>query len=462
MALSTTIARALRSKLAGAVVGADDAGYDERRQVWNGAIDRRPCAIACCLDAGDVQHALRVAREHGVRVTVRGGGHNVAGLALVDGALLVDLSGMREVRVDAARRAAHIGGGASWSDVDAATSAFGLATTGGLISSTGVGGFTLGGGAGWLMRRHGLACDNLLSARLVQADGHLVQVDAATQPDLFWALRGGAGGLGVVTSFELRLHPVDTVRAGLLIFDGAQAAAVLRRFRDVVADAPDECCAMAVMTNAPPLPFLAGEWHGRPVCIVAVCCTGEAGIGERFVDALRQAGTPVADHVGPMPYVEWQRKLDPSAPRGRQQYWKNVNFERLDDAAIDAIARASLRRPTPFTELHVQHMGGAVARVAASETAFTQRGARYFVNLLGAAETASEFDGLRAWIRSLSDQLSVHALPGRMPNFSDGDDPDAALRTGGDHARRLQALRARFDPDGLFANPRHASADGGS
>ena len=460
MSLPTTIAQALRSKLSGAVFDAADGDYDDRRRVWNGAIDRRPCAIACCAGEADVQQALRIAREHGVRVTVRGGGHNVAGLALVDGALLVDLSGLRSVQVDAARRVARVGGGALWSDVDAATAPAGLATTGGLISSTGVGGFTLGGGAGWLMRRHGLACDNLLSARLVLADGHAVTVDAATQPDLFWALRGGAGGLGVVTSFDLRLHPVAEVTAGLLIFDGAQAAGVLRHFRDVVADAPDECCAMAVLAAAPPLPFLAGEWHGRPVCIVAVCCAGEAAVGERFVDALRGAGTPVADHVGPMPYAEWQKKLDPSAPPGRQQYWKNVNFERLDDAAIDAIAQAALARPTPFTELHVQHMGGAVARVPAAETAFTQRGARYFVNLLGAAETRSEFDGLRAWIRALSDRLSVHALPGRMPNFSDGDDPDAAARAGGDPARRLQALRTRFDPEGLFANPRQASAGG--
>ena len=462
MSVSPTIVQALRSKMLGAVHGAGDAGYDDRRRVWNGAIDRRPCAIACCADTPDVQHALRAAREHGLQVTVRGGGHNVAGLAVVDGALLVDLSDMRSVHVDATRRIVRIAGGALWSDVDAATAVSGLATTGGLISSTGVGGFTLGGGAGWLMRRHGLACDNLVGAQLVLADGSLVRVDAATQPDLFWALRGGAGGLGVVTSFELRLHPVAQVLAGLLVFDGAQAAAVIRHFRDVVADAPDECCAMVALASAPPLPFLASDRHGRTVCIVAVCCNGDAAIGERFVDRLRGAGVPLADHVGPMPYVEWQQKLDPSAPPGRQQYWKNLNFERLDDEAIDVLAKAALGRPTPFTELHVQHMGGAVARVPAAETAFFQRHSRYFINLLGATTEPSEFSGLRTWIRALSDRLATYALPGRMPNFSDGDDPDAADRTGDDRARRLQALRARGDPDGLFANPRQAAAARGS
>jgi FAD/FMN-containing dehydrogenase len=462
MSVSPTIVQLLRSNLTGAVHAVGDPGYDEHRRVWNAAIARHPCAIACCADTHDVQHALRTAREHGVQVTVRGGGHNVAGMAVGEGALLVDLSGMRAVHVDPGRRIARIEGGALWSDVDAATAAAGLATTGGLISSTGVGGFTLGGGAGWLMRRHGLACDNLLAAQLVLADGSSVHVDAATQPDLFWALRGGAGGLGVVTSFELRLHPVSQVLAGLLVFDGAQAAPVMRHFRDVVADAPDECCAMVVLANAPPLPFLASEWHGRTVCIVAVCCNGDAAIGERFVDRLREAGEPLADHVGPMPYAEWQRKLDPSAPPGRHQYWKNLTFERVDDAAIAALAKAAFERPTPFTELHLQHMGGAVARVPPAETAFAQRGARYFVNLLGAATEPSGFDDLRTWIRHLSDQLATHALPGRLPNFSDGDDPDAANRAGGDHARRLQALRARFDPDGLFANPRHAAAARGS
>ena len=459
MSVSGMIVPALRSRLNGAVHGPGDDGYEDARRVWNGAVSRRPCAVARCADVSEVQHALRTAREQGVQVTVRGGGHNVAGMSVGEGALLIDLCGMRTVHVDASRGIAHIGGGALWSDVDAATASFGMATTGGLISSTGVGGFTLGGGAGWLMRRFGLACDNMIGADLVLADGILVRVAAATQPDLFWALRGGAGGLGVVTSFELRLHPVVDVLAGLLVFDGAETADVLRRFRDVVADAPDECCAMVVMANAPPLPFLASDWHGLPVCIVAVCCTGDVGIGERFVEELRRGAAPLADHVGTMPYVEWQRQLDPGAPPGRHQYWKNVNFERLDDLTVDALARAATRRPTPLTELHVQHLGGAVARIPLAETAFTQREARFFVNLMGAEKAPSEFDALRSWIRGLAVELSDHALPGRMPNFSDGDDPDPAHHAAGDQARRLRELRSRFD-EGLFANPRQSAGNG--
>lgn len=462
MSRTSKLAQDLRALLRGTVCGPEDSGFDRQRRIWNAAIDQRPCVIACCADAQDVQLALRVAREHGVPVTVRGGGHGVAGLSIRDDALLIDLSEMRAVSVNAPLRMALVEGGALWCDVDVATAEAELATTGGVISTTGVGGFTLGGGAGWLMRRHGLACDNLLGVQMVLADGRSVRAAVDEHPDLFWGLRGGAGGLGVATGFEFRLHPVSQVLAGLIVFPGDGTAAVLRRFRHVVQDAPDELCAMAVVTSAPPLPFLDSAWHGRSVCILAVCWSGEPAAGEHVLEPLRLANNALADIVAPMPYAHWQRALDASAPAGRCQYWKSVNFASLGNGAIDLIAKVADARPTPFTELHVQHLGGAVARVPPSDCAFAHRDARYFVNLIGSAEATSEFEGLRTWIRDLHTQLSAHAMPGRMPNFCDGDDQDAIVRFGKDHARRLYELRRQYDPQGLFAGNRHAGEDVGA
>ena len=456
MSHASPLTQALRTRLRGTVVGADADEFEQLRRVWNGAIDRRPCAIARCADARDVQLALQLARDHGVGVTVRGGGHNVAGLAVRAGALLLDLGAMRAVAVNAELQAATVEGGALWRDVDAATAQSGLATTGGLISTTGVGGFTLGGGAGWLMRRYGLACDNVMAAQTVLADGRSVRVTATEHPDLFWALRGGAGGLGVVTHFEMRMYPLSQVYAGLVVFPGDQSAAVLRRFRDFVLDAPDEFCGLTVMTSAPPLPFLDAAWHGRTVCILALCWSGTAITGERILEPLRDAGTALADVVGSMPYAQWQQMLDPGAPPGRCHYWKTANFATLHDDTIDLLCAAAEARPTQFTELHVQHMGAAVARVQSSDSAFAHRDAQFFVNLIGAAAEKTHFETMRAWIRDLYMQLSAQALPGKMPNFADRDDQDPIARFGNHHAKRLEDMRRRYDPHGLFAGTRHA------
>jgi FAD/FMN-containing dehydrogenase len=377
-----------------------------------------------------------------------------------DGALMLDLGDLRGVSVNEQLRIATVEGGALWSDVDAATAVAGLATTGGVISTTGVGGLTLGGGVGWLMRRFGLVCDNLVGAQAVLADGRSVHASANEHPDLFWALRGGAGGLCVVIRFELRLYSLSQVLAGLVVFRADDATSVLRRFRDVARDAPDEFCGLAVMTSAPPLPFLDAAWHGRTVCILASCWSGEVEAGKRVLDPIRRAGTPLADVVAPMPYVHWQQMLDASAPPGRLNYWKSVNFSDVNDGVIDLLAAAAENRPTPFTELHLQHLGGAVARVPRSDSAFAHRDARFFVNLVGSAGEPAQFDAMRAWVRDLHVRLSAHALPGRMPNFSDSDDQDPIGRFGNDNARRLQELRERYDPQGMFASTRHP-LDGG-
>lgn len=441
---------ALRTRLRGSTLLPGDAGYDAARRVWNAAIDQRPAAIVACADAEDVALALRIAAEHRLPVTVRGGGHNVAGRAIRDGALLLDLAALRTVAVNREARIATVQGGALWSDVDAATAAHGLATTGGLVSTTGVGGFTLGGGAGWLMRRHGLACDNLVGASVVLAAGRCVRASAVDNPDLYWGLRGGAGGLGVVTSYDFRLHPLSEVLAGLLVYPAAEARSVLRGFRDFAAGAADEFCGLAVLAHAPPLPFLDAAWHGKAVAMVALCWCGDPSAGQRALAPLRAVARPLADHLGVMPYARWQQMQDAGAPAGRHQYWKTANYATLDDDVLDELASAAPRLPTPQTEVHVQHMGGAVARVPADDTAFAHRDAAFFVNLIGVAEDAQAFGAMRAAVRGLYERIEPRALPGLLPNFTSREDGDLAARHARGHAARIEALRRRYDPEGVF------------
>jgi hypothetical protein len=451
--LDTSILNALRTQVRGTVTVPSDEGYAAARRVWNGAIDRHPSAIITCADAEDVSFAVRIAADHGLQMTVRGGGHNVAGRSIRDGTLLLDLSRLRNVVVNRESRIAAVQGGATWRNVDEATAIEGLATTGGLVSGTGVGGLTLGGGAGWLMRQHGLACDNLRSAGVVLADGRYVRASVEEHPDLYWGLRGGAGGLGVVTSFEFQLHPLRDVLVGLVIHPADRAIEALRAFRDFAAGAPDEFCGIAVIANAPPLPFLDPAWHGRPVVIFALCWSGDLSAGERELAPLRGHGRPLADHVGPMPYVQWQQMQDPSAPAGSFYYWKNVNYAALSDNTLRQLAAAAHELPTPRSEIHVQHMGGAVARVPAVETAFAHRDAQFFVNLIGVADEHSQMDVMRENIRALYAKASGDALPGILPNFGDQDDSDTTRLFGRQHATRLESLRRRYDPAGILAAP---------
>ncbi|MDE2294275.1 MAG: FAD-dependent oxidoreductase [Gammaproteobacteria bacterium] len=449
--LPEAVVRDLRRALRGALLLPDDPAYARTRRVWNAAIDRRPAAIAVCADAEDVAHALRVTSDHGLPVTVRGGGHNVAGRAVADGVLMVDLAGLRGVSVNPAVAVASVQGGALWHDVDVATARHGLATTGGLVSSTGVGGFTLGGGTGWLMRRHGLAIDNLVAANVVLADGRLVRCDADEHADLFWGLRGGAGGFGAVTSFDFRLHPLRQVLAGVVIRPPAEAATAIRLFGDFAADAPDAFCGMLVLAHAPPLPFLDAAWHGRPVVITALCWAGDLAAGERAIEPLRAFGAPLADHVGPMPYLQWQHLQDGGAPLGRCQYWKTASFAGLTDALVGRLADAATALPTPQSELHLQHLGGAVGRGPPDQTSFAQRQTAFFVNMIGVTPWPEELPALRERTRAMYRRLASEPLPRQLPNFCDGDDGDAALVVGDAIGERLAALRRRYDPSARFA-----------
>lgn len=449
--MSEAMVSALARQLRGTVLRPGDVPYSLARRVWNAAIDRRPSAIVCCADAEDCALAARIAAEHGTAVTVRGGGHNVAGRSVADGALLIDLSRMREVTVNAAARLAIVQGGALWHDVDVATAGHGLATTGGLVSGTGVGGFTLGGGTGWLMRRHGLAIDNLTAAGVVLADGRYVRASTEEHDELFYGLRGGGGGLGIATSFEFRLHPVRHVLAGVVIRPATEARAALRTFRDFALEAPDDFCGMTVLASAPPLPFLDAARHGQPALISAMCWSGDPATGERTLEPLRKSGAPLVDHVGPMPYVQWQHLQDAGAPPGRFQYWKTANFATLSERAIETLAQALETLPSRMTEIHVQHLGGAAGRVPAADTAFAARSAQFFVNLIGVTPWPDEFGAVRSWVRQLHERLAPEALETRLPNFTGSDDGDVTQLLGASQAARVTALRRRYDPAGMFA-----------
>jgi FAD/FMN-containing dehydrogenase len=447
--LKASVLEEFRSRLRGKIHVPGDSNYDTARRVWNGAIDRRPSCIVGCADAEDVAHAVRIAADNALPLTIRGGGHNVAGRSIRDGALMLDLSKLRHVAVNSDLQIATVQGGATWRDVDGATAIDGLATTGGLVSSTGVGGFTLGGGAGWLMRKHGLACDNLRAAGIVLADGRFIRASADEHPDLYWGLRGGGGGLGVVTSFEFQLHPLRQVLAGLIVHPAERALEALHTFRDFAVNAPDEFCGIAVIAHGPPLPFIDAAWHGRPVVMFAVCWSGALAAGEQALKPLRGYGQPVVDHVAPMAYAQWQQLQDPAAPRGHYYYWKTANYAALSGSTLGDLAAAADHLPTMRSEIHVQHMGGAIARFAAEDSAFAHRNARFFVNFIGITDTAGALDHVRDRIRALYKHTSRDALPGTMTNFSDQDDSDAARRFG-HFAGRLEGLRRKYDPAGTL------------
>lgn len=442
---------ALASALRGRLLLPGQADYERRRRVWNGAIDRHPLAIASCVDAADVGACMGFASRTRLPVTVRGGGHNVAGLAVRDDALMVDLGAMNRVEVDAAARIVRVEGGALWQDVDAATQPHGLATTGGFISSTGVGGYTLGGGVGWLMRRCGLAVDNLIEAGVVLADGRRVVANARTHHDVFWALRGGGGGVGVVTQFTYRLHTVGDVYAGIAFYPIDAMADLLRVFRAVTPHAPNAFTAMLVVTSPPPLPFLPAHAHGQRMVALAFCWSGAPDHLDEAVTPLVNFGTPLGRHQGVLPYAAWQQTFDPTAPAGDHYYWTTSQCGALDDALIEALAPRAATPPDPLCEVHIHHLGGAVADVPRDATAFSQRDTPFFINVIGHAGSAARFPAVREWTRDLRSALAPHTCLGMQPNFtSEADDLVTRTHDTATYAR-LMAIRAGADQYGLLA-----------
>jgi FAD/FMN-containing dehydrogenase len=439
----------------GDVIMPDHENYDKARAVWNGSVDRRPRLIARCAGTADVAAAVRFARDRDMEIAVRGGGHNVAGTAVCDDGIVIDLSAMRTVSVDPVERVAHVQGGALWSDVDHETQAHGLATTGGIVGHTGVGGVSLGGGIGLLMRKCGLTVDNLVAAEVVTATGRIIRASATDHPDLFWALRGGGGNFGVVSSFRFALHAVGpTVMAGPVFWAAEDTTEVLRFYRDYVADAPDELGNVVRLGTIPPLPAIDERLHFRPAIGVVTCYAGSVEDGERAVRALRGFGTPLVDLLGPTPYVEHQTGVDDTVPHGWHYYWKATDLTGLSDGVIDVVAEHAYRATSPRSYAAMFHLGGAVARVPRDATAFPGRDVEHNIIIdaawlpeQGAAVGAAEV----AWAREFLDALRPHRA-GVYVNFLGADDDTGRVREayGDETYRRLAEVKATYDPGNVF------------
>jgi FAD/FMN-containing dehydrogenase len=444
----------LRTHIGGRVIGPADGDYNAARAVWNGIIDRHPAAIVRCVGVADVLAAVRFTRSHNLVVAVRGGGHNVAGFGTCDGGIVIDLSPMKGVRVDPEGRTARAQPGLSWGEFDRETQAFGLATTGGLVTTTGIAGFTLGGGIGWLMRKYGLTIDNLISADVVTADGQLLSASATSHPDLFWALRGGGGNFGIVTSFEYRLHPVGPMVLGGAVFHPAEKARDLLRFYNRwITTLPDELTSMVAFLTAPPLPFIPQPLHGTAMIAVAVCYAGAPVDGESVVKPLISFGPPAVAHVGPVPYTVLQGAFDASAPHGIHAYWKTHYVPDLSDPAIDALLAqtARMRSLSPFATLHIHHLDGAVSRADPNGTAFRHRTPRYAMNIVGLWAANEQADPHIAWVRQTYDAMQPFSTGAPYLNFLGDEGADRVRAAYGPATYdRLVAVKNRYDPANFF------------
>ncbi len=450
-ALSHEILTTLQLQLRGSLCLADEAGYDEARTVWNAMIDRRPAAVVRCHGASDVMRAVRLARDNGLLLAVRGGGHNISGNAVCEGGLLIDLSPMRSVRVDPKTRSARVEPGVTLGEFDKEAQAFALATPLGINSTTGVAGLTLGGGFGWLSRKFGFTVDNLTSADVVTADGTLLQANATDNPDLFWGIRGGGGNFGVVTSFEFKLHPIGPeVVSGLIVHPFARARELLAGYRQVAARAPDELTIWVVLRKAPPLPFLPAETHGKEIVVFAVCYTGEPAKAQEALAPLRALGEPIADVIGLQPYAAWQTAFDPLLTPGAYNYWKSHNFTALSDGLIDTLVDSIGTLPTAECEVFIAQLGGASGRIAADATAFPHRDANFVMNVHTRWREREDQEASIKWARGLFAATAVHATGGVYVNFMPEDETDRVAGAYGSNYARLTALKAKYDPDNLF------------
>ena len=462
--LQKSVIQSFIEKLDGPVILPGDSDYDENRALWNAMLDKRPTLIARCHSAADVTASVNLAREQGLPVAVRGGGHNVAGLASVDDGLMIDLSPMNAVHVDPVACTAHVHGGAIWGDVDRRTQEFSLATPSGIISTTGVGGLTLGGGFGWLSRKYGLTSDNVLSADVVTADGELRKADPEQNSDLFWAIRGGGGNFGVITSFEFRLHRVGPeVLFGPTVYRLEDAAEVLRHYRDFSREAPNECTVYADFLTAPPLPFLPEEVHGTTVLFLIQLHAGEAETGETTLRPLRRFGNPVADAVAPTSYAEAQSRSDPLFPKGGRYYWKSHNFAALTDNTIDALVGSAAAMPTPQCDILIQQQGGRIGDLAPDATAYRHRDTGFVVTLGGRSDQPEQDGECIAWAREAHAALDEHADAGVYVNFLGHDESEERQRAAyGENTGRLRKIKAKYDPGNFFQVNHNIEPAGGS
>lgn len=446
--MSGTLDRAaladLSARFSGVLLSSGDAGYEDVRRVHNGMIDKRPALIARCLGTADIADVVNFARRHGFNLAVRGGGHNVAGHAVCDGGLMLDLSLMKGIHVDVARRVARAQGGVTWRELNRETQAHGLAVTGGVISTTGIAGLTLGGGLGWLMGKYGLALDNLVSAEVVTASGEILRASQDENPDMFWALRGGGGNFGVAPWFEYRLHPVGPVTSGLVAHPFKRAHDVFRFYRDTTASAPDELTLFGGLLHAP-------DGSGTPLAAIIACHCGAVAEGEAALGPIKKFGSPVLDTICPASYDATNMMLDSGFPRGARNYWKSSFLNELGDSAIDTLVAAFSECPSAMSGIVVEHFHGAAARVGVSDTAFPHRHDAY--NLLIFSEWLEQADDARnvAWARQVYDPMRPYSARGRYVNYLDHDEGENPAEAAyGPNYPRLRVLKAKYDPTNLF------------
>jgi FAD/FMN-containing dehydrogenase len=451
VALDEATLSELAPSFRGELVSPSHPAYEEHRRVWNGSIDRRPALIARCAGVADVIAAVKFARSAGLPVAVRSGGHSFPGLSVADDAMLIDLGPMRGIRVDPEARTARVQAGVLWGELDHESQAFGLATTGGIVTHTGVAGLTLGGGIGWLHRKLGLSIDQLLGVDLVTADGELVTANESENADLFWGVRGGGGNFGIVTEFEFRLHPVGpTVMAGPVFWPMSESPKVLRFYRDWIAECPDELMTLVMHRKAPPLPFVPPEFHGQLIVGVACCYAGDVEEGEKVVRPLKELGSPIVDACMPKPYVAHQAMLDPSFPHHWWYYARACDVAELTDDVIDITVEHSMQIQSPVTSFPIWQLGGAVSRIADDETAFNGRHAGHTFNILGVTKTEEGFDEERDWAKRFWSALEPHHTSVYVNFLMEEGEERVREAYGSEKYDRLKALKRKYDPDNFF------------
>ena len=449
--MSMNAERRLDSDLAGSVLLPDDPGYDDARAVWNATIDRRPALIVLCASDNDVVRAIGFAREHSLPLSIRGGGHHIAGNAVCDGGLVIDLSGQKDVEVDPEARRVRVAPGATLADVDRATQVHGLAVPVGINSTTGIAGLTLGGGFGWLSRKHGLTVDSLVAADVITADGRKLTATATENADLFWALRGGGGNFGVVTRFTFALHPVGPdVLSGLVVYPLDRGREILARYRELMTTMPEDANVWVVLRKAPPLPFLPESVHGRPVVVLAMIYTGDPGEGESVLAPFREIGEPLGEHVGVQPFTDWQSAFDPLLTPGARNYWKSHNLTKLADGLFETALSYAENLPSPQCEIFLAALGDGVTRVAPEATAYAHRDAQFVMNVHGRWETTAEDERCIGWARAFFDAAAPYASAGAYINFMTDDETDRVKSAFGSNHARLAWIKRKYDPDNVF------------
>jgi hypothetical protein len=454
MKFSTEELENFRNYVRGRVLIAGDNGYDEARKVWNGMIDKRPALIVKCTGNADVINTIKFAREKGMEISVRGGGHNVAGYAICEGGVVIDLSAMNHVRVDPKQRTVRVSGGATLGDMDHETQAFGLAVPSGVVSKTGVAGLTLNGGMGFLTRKYGLTSDNLVGADMVTADGKLIMASEHQNQDLLWALKGGGGSFGVVTSFEFQCYPVGPeVWISIVMYPVEKAVKILRFFRDFMSKAPDEFMALALLWTSPDEEFVQEEQRGKPNVVIACCYSGPLEEGESALQPLREVDTPIGIISGSMPFVQAQRLFDADYPDGRRYYWKSIYLNTLEDEVIHVLVDYASKRPSLLTSLDVWALGGAMGRTNPSATAFSQRNSPYLIGIESNWNNPADDEANVTWARNLYRDLQSFSNGGTYLNFPGfAEEGEEMIRkTFGENLNRLRAIKEKYDPGNVFS-----------